>query len=228
MSQENTAVLTLQKVSKSFIVKGETLSILENISLTLNRGEKIAIIGPSGSGKSTLLSLIGLLDKPTSGEIFIDSISTNFQNEQTLAQIRNQKIGFIFQAFELINPFTVRENISVPLEIAPKNTTKASVNSLIQAVGLDARSEALPSTLSGGEKQRVAIARALVNDPQIILADEPTGSLDRETGERVLDLLLSTVSTQNRSLIIITHDENIAKKMDRVFEIKNKTIHERH
>jgi len=227
MSQKNKPLLTLTNVSKSFVVKGENLTIIENVSLTLNPGEKIAIIGPSGSGKSTLLSLIGLLDQPTHGDIFIDGINTNLQNEKTLAKIRNEKIGFIFQAFELINPFTVSENISVPLEIAHKSGTNAQVTALISAVGLEARAEALPSTLSGGEKQRVAIARALSNQPQLILADEPTGSLDRDTGERVLDLLLRAVSMQNCSLIIITHDENIAKKMDRVFEIKNKTIHER-
>lgn len=228
MSQENDSILTLKNVSKSFVVKGENLTILQDVSLTLNRGEKIAIIGPSGSGKSTLLSLIGLLDQPSEGEIFIDGINTNPQNEKTLAKIRNEKIGFIFQAFELINPFTVYENISVPLEVANKPANRELISNLVEAVGLEARSEALPTTLSGGEKQRVAIARALANQPELILADEPTGSLDRETGERVLDLLLKSVSKQNRSLIIITHDEGIANKMDRVFEIKNKTIHERH
>jgi ABC-type lipoprotein export system ATPase subunit len=185
------------------------------------------VVGPSGSGKSTLLSLIGLLDNPTSGSIIIDGIDTAKLSENELADFRNKRIGFIFQGFELISPFTVRENISAPVEIGKKDLDKNKVSSLIEEVGLSHRSESLPLTLSGGEKQRVAIARAISNDPEIILADEPTGSLDRHTGEKVLSLLLDTVNQKGKTLIIITHDESIAKRMDRVFEIKDNSVHER-
>jgi len=140
---------------------------------------------------------------------------------------RNEKIGFIFQSFELISPFTVSENITAPLEIGNKSLNEGDIDTLITQVGLNERRNALPQTLSGGEKQRVAIARALANNPDLILADEPTGSLDRETGRRVISLLLETVAESKRTLIIITHDETITAQMDRVFELKNKTLHER-
>lgn len=222
----DTKVLEVRSVDKSFITPQGTISILENTSFTIHQGEKIAILGPSGSGKSTLLSLIGLLDKPTAGQIVIDGVDTATLTDDQLALFRNERIGFIFQAFELIAPFTVRENIAAPLDIR-RGGEAAQVPKLIDEVGLAHRSEALPFTLSGGEKQRVAIARALVNQPNLILADEPTGSLDRETGERILSLLLESVDVYGKTLIIITHDLSVAEKMDRVFEIRDKAVHER-
>ncbi len=220
-------VLEVAAVGKSFATPQGTISILENTSFTVFAGEKVAIVGPSGSGKSTLLSLIGLLDTPSLGMVAIDGVDTRNLTEDELAKFRNERIGFVFQAFELIAPFTVTENITAPLEIAGKAVSNTHVETLISEVGLEKRSEALPFTLSGGEKQRVAIARALVNQPNLILADEPTGSLDRETGEKVLSLLIDAVDVHGKTLVIITHDASVAAKMDRVFEIRDKAVHER-
>jgi putative ABC transport system ATP-binding protein len=220
-------ILKLHKVSKSFATSSGALSILEEISLCVMPGEKVAIIGPSGSGKSTLLSLLGLLDTPTQGEICIDGEDISTLTENEMAKFRNENIGFIFQSFELISPFTVSENILAPLEIGNKKTSKESLTDILTEVKMLERADALPHTLSGGEKQRVSIARALIHKPKLILADEPTGSLDRDTGERVLKLLLKSVQDYGATLIIITHDESIAARMDRIFEIKNKTVYER-
>ncbi len=220
-------MLKLNQVSKSFVTKQGEISILENVNLHIGAGEKVAIVGPSGSGKSTLLSLIGLLDTPTSGEIVITGESLANLSEAEQAGFRNEKIGFIFQSFELISPFTVTENVMAPLDIAGEKVNQESITNLLDDIGLNNRKEAMPRTLSGGEKQRVAIARALVKKPAIILADEPTGSLDRSTGEKVLTMLLEAVSDSHTTLIIITHDESIAKRMDRVFEIRDKGVYER-
>ncbi len=220
-------ILKLENVSKSFDTTRGQLQILEGVTCAIKKGEKVAIIGPSGSGKSTLLSLIGLLDTPTRGAIEIAGIRIDTLSEQEQAKFRNTYIGFIFQSFELISPFTVKENIAAPLEIGKQTVSPAALSILIQNLGLSERENALPQTLSGGEKQRVAIGRALMNNPALILADEPTGSLDRATGEKVLSMLISAVEHSDTTLIIITHDESIATRMDRVFELKDKTLHER-
>lgn len=229
MNDTNQTIITLNDVVKRFNTPAGMITILENVNLKILKGEKIAIVGPSGSGKSTLLSILGLLDVVTSGEFFLENIKISSLSENELAKLRNEKIGFIFQDFELINPFTVRENVAVPLEI--KSTKNSSfdqrIQNLLGAVEMNHRIDALPKTLSGGEKQRVAIARALINEPDLILADEPTGSLDRVNGQKVLDLLLEAVSLGKKTLIIITHDESIASRMDRVFEIRDKSLHER-
>ena len=226
MSDTDT-ILKLTNLSKTFLSPRGELSILENVSCDIKKGEKIAIVGPSGSGKSTLLSLIGLLDTPTAGTVEIAGVQTESLSEAEQARFRNQKIGFIFQSFELISPFTTEENIAAPQEIAQKTVAKNELTQLIERLGLEERRNAMPQTLSGGEKQRVAIGRALMNNPALILADEPTGSLDRETGERVLSLLIEAVTEPDTTLIIITHDESVASRMDRVFELKNKMLHER-
>lgn len=220
-------ILDLEKVGKSFKTPNGNLEILKNITCQIKQGEKVAIIGPSGSGKSTLLSLIGLLDSPTHGTIKIAGVSTSNLDENKKAIFRNKNIGFIFQSFELISPFTVEENISAPLEIGGLPTDELKLSQMLKNLGITNRREALPQTLSGGEKQRVAIGRALFNNPELILADEPTGSLDRHTGERVLSMLLEAVENSGKTLLIITHDESIASRMDRVFELKDKSLHER-
>lgn len=220
-------LLRLAGVTKHFPTKDGELSIINDASFSIAPGEKIAIVGPSGSGKSTLLSLIGLLDVPSSGDIAIEGVSVKTLNEKALAKLRNESIGFVFQSFELISPFTVSENVAAPLDIAGKSVSKEAVKTLLEEVGLSHRANALPATLSGGERQRVAIARALANSPKLILADEPTGSLDRATGERVLELLLRAVSERSTSLVVITHDDHVASYMDRVFEIKDGTLYER-
>jgi putative ABC transport system ATP-binding protein len=223
----NEPILKIQNVQKIFSTNSGDITILDNVSFEIMPGEKVAIIGPSGSGKSTLLSLIGLLDTPNQGSIIIAGTDTSTIKEKEKAGIRNKKIGFIFQSFELISPFSVSENISAPLDIAGKKISKKSIAKILEETKMTKRANALPYTLSGGEKQRVAIARALIHKPDIILADEPTGSLDRATGERVLSLLLDSVTQNNTTLIIITHDESIANRMDRVFEINEKKVHER-
>ncbi len=224
---ENQPILRMTDVGKRFITDQGEIVILDNVSAQIIPGETVAIIGPSGSGKSTLLSLIGLLDTPTHGDIFIDEQNVKSMSEKDKAQFRNKKIGFIFQSFELISPFSVSENIAAPLEIGGKKVEAGVVEAMLGEVGLTARADALPYTLSGGEKQRVAIARALIHSPALLLADEPTGSLDRATGERVMTLLLDAVTKRDATLVVITHDETIASRMDRVFEIKNQTLHER-
>lgn len=220
-------IVSIEHVHKRFSTAAGDISILENVSALILPGETVAIIGPSGSGKTTLLSLLGLLDVPTEGEITIASRKASELTEREQAQFRNETIGFIFQSFELISPFTVAENVAVPLDIRGTRPTEAAVAKILEEVGLTHRKDALPATLSGGEKQRVAIARALVHEPPIILADEPTGSLDRETGEKVLTLLLEAVSKRQTTLLLITHDESVAARMQRVFEIKDRTLYER-
>ncbi len=225
--QDGEIILKLENVYKSFDTSRGELQILECVTCAIQKGEKVAIIGPSGSGKSTLLSLIGLLDVPTRGTILIKGTEINTLTEKEQAKFRNTNIGFIFQSFELISPFTVRENIAAPLEIGKQPVSEDGLSILIQNLGLRERENALPQTLSGGEKQRVAIGRALMNKPALILADEPTGSLDRATGENVLTILLSAVKVSDTTLLIINHVESIAERMDRVFELKDKTLHER-
>lgn len=223
---EQRTIIELRGVGKHFSDKAGDFTIIQDVNLSIKEGEKVAIIGPSGSGKSTLLSLFAGLDMPTQGEIIVDGVLLSKLNESELAEYRNKTIGIIFQSFELISPFTVKENVETPLLLSGvRNESK--VKDLISRVGLSERSGNIPKTLSGGEKQRVAIARALVNNPKVILADEPTGSLDRETGRKVLELLLEEIGEEKKTLIIITHDLTIAEKMDRVFEVKNKTIHEK-
>ncbi len=220
-------ILSLRNLSKSFDTNRGKLNILDNITCSINKGEKVAIIGPSGSGKSTLLSIIGLLDTPTGGNIEIAGVDVQSLKEEEQAQFRNKNIGIIFQSFELITPFTAEENIKAPLEIGGRVVVEEELNGLISKLELEERRLAMPNTLSGGEKQRVAIGRALINKPAILLADEPTGSLDRATGEKVMALLVEAVEEAETTLLIITHDESIADKMDRVFELKDKTLHER-
>jgi putative ABC transport system ATP-binding protein len=226
VGKKSSPILQLKNVSKTFTDQKEPLTILENVSFSLFEGEKVAIIGPSGSGKSTLLALLAGLDAPTAGEILVRGVPLASHDEKALAEYRNTTIGIIFQSFELVSPFTVRENVETPLLIASKSND-ARVTELVNRVGLLERENSFPATLSGGEKQRVAIARALSHEPAIILADEPTGSLDRNTGGKVLELLLEEVSREGRTLVIITHDISIADKMDRVLVVENKTVHER-
>lgn len=217
--------ISLSNITKTFTTKAGPVVILENLNVEIQEGERVAIVGPSGSGKSTLLSLLAGLDVPTHGTIRVAGTELATLKEKTLAQYRNETIGIIFQSFELVMPFTVEENIAAPLDIKGRSDN-ARVTELLSRVGLTERKNAYPQTLSGGEKQRVAIARALANNPSIILADEPTGSLDRETGKAVLDLLFEEVARQGKTIIVITHDQEIARRMDRVFELREKQLHE--
>ncbi len=227
---EENIIIKIKGLKKEWRDSSIPLVILENANLNIKRGEKVAIVGSSGSGKSTLLSILAGLDKPTEGEVYVkDRLINNLSSDQ-LSEYRNKEVSMIFQSFELISPFNSFENISAPLDIRGglnKKQTKEIVDNLLKEVGLQERSESFPSTLSGGERQRVAIARALSSDTDVILADEPTGSLDRKTGEIVLDLLLKEVEKRGKTLVIITHDMGIAEKMDRIIELKDKNLHER-
>jgi predicted ABC-type transport system involved in lysophospholipase L1 biosynthesis ATPase subunit len=225
---ENT-IIKIEKLKKVFAGGNEPLVIFDNTNLEIKKGEKVAIVGPSGSGKSTLLSLLAGLDKPTSGNIFVKGMKVNGLSENELSKYRNKEVAIIFQSFELISPFNAIENVRAPLDIrggVSYDSISTTANTLLEEVGLIKRKFSFPNTLSGGEKQRVAIARALASDTDIILADEPTGSLDGKTGELILDLLLKEVDKRSKTLIVITHDLRIAERMDRIIELKDRNLHE--
>lgn len=198
--------------------------VLYDINLTFEKESFNSIIGQSGSGKSTLLNIIGTLDKPTSGEVFIDGVSTKEMNKNQLAELRGAKLGFIFQFHYLLPEFTALENVLMPMKVNKKQITPkviARANELMELVGLDDVKDNLANNMSGGQQQRVAIARALMNQPDIILADEPTGNLDSDTTEKVYELLREINRKFKTTFIIITHDRRIAEKADRIIEVKD-------
>jgi len=221
-------MIEIKNISKSYGNKEEVTTIFNNISLQITSGQKIAIIGPSGSGKSTLLSIISGLDKPSTGSVLYDNIDIHNMPEKELSRFRNEKVGIIFQAFELVQFFTAYENVMLPLSIRSgsqsENKNHSTVDSLFESTNLSNRKNSLPATLSGGEQQRVAIARVLASGCDVIFADEPTGNLDSINGKKILDLLLSSVNNNRKTLILITHDMNIAKQMDVIYEIKDGQI----
>ena len=207
-------MIALRDVSKTVQSGSTPLTILHPLSITIARGRFLAIVGPSGSGKSTLLGLIAGLDAPTSGEIRIDGVEITALDEDSLARLRGEKIGFVFQFFHLVPSLTAIENIQVPMEIAGRKDAATRAQALLDEVGLHDRGHHYPSQLSGGEQQRVAIARALANNPPLILADEPTGNLDSTNGRHILDLLLQVRHTRNVTLVLVTHDLNVAAVAD--------------
>jgi putative ABC transport system ATP-binding protein len=227
MHKEAKKIIELVGVTKWFNEgdgkSSRKIEILDKVDLEIFEGEKVAIVGPSGSGKSTILSLIAGLDTPVFGEVLVNGKTINRMSEKELSKYRNEEIGVIFQSFELILPFTVVENVQAPQEIK-KEINKTRVEKLLEEVSLKHKTNSAVTNLSGGEKQRVAIARALSNNPKIILADEPTGSLDRTTGKHVLDLLVNLATNEKRTLIMITHDEEIAKQMDKIYQLKGKKL----
>ena len=207
-------MIELRSVSKTVQSGGQPLTILHPLSLTIARGQTVAIIGPSGSGKSTLLGLIAGLDAPSGGHILIDGVDITTLDEDTLARLRGDKIGFVFQFFHLVPSLTALENILVPMEIAGRRDARQRAQSLLDEVGLHDRGHHYPSQLSGGEQQRIAIARALANDPPLILADEPTGNLDTKNGRHILDLLLQAGRARAATLVLVTHDPSVAAVAD--------------
>ena len=218
-------MIIVKNLSKQFIDGNDTTTIFKDVTFTIETGKRVAIIGPSGSGKSTLISILSGLDKPTTGEVIIDGIDIASLPEQELALFRNRKISIVFQAFELVQFFTAYENVMLPLSIR-NEVDKVTVDNLFKEINLVHRKDSMPSTLSGGEQQRVAIARALASGSEIIFADEPTGNLDAVNGKKILDLFLTTIKEHKKTFIIITHDMNIAKQMDEIYEIKNGCLHE--
>ena len=207
-------MIALRGVSKTVQSGSAPLTILHPLTLDVPDGQCLAIIGPSGSGKSTLLGLIAGLDAPTSGEILIDGVDITRLDEDALARLRGEKIGFVFQFFHLVPSLTALENIQVPMEIAGRADAEARAQALLDEVGLHDRGHHYPSQLSGGEQQRVAIARALANDPPLVLADEPTGNLDSTNGRHILDLLLQVRRTRKVTLVLVTHDLTVAAVAD--------------
>ena len=200
-------------------LEGIYVHALKNANLKINKGEFVAIIGPSGSGKSTFLHLVGGLERPSNGTIKVAGKDICCLSDKELARYRRQKVGFVFQQYNLIPVLNVKENIELPLQLDNKKIDKEYIEDLINLLGLKERKNHLPNQLSGGQQQRVAIARALSAKPSIILADEPTGNLDSKTTEEVMDLLKSSIKKYNQTLIIITHNENIARKADRIISI---------
>ena len=214
-------MIELYKVSKVVPSGTEMLTILQPLDMTIPDGQFVAVVGPSGSGKSTLLGLIAGLDGPTSGEIRIDGQPITAMNEDSLAELRGSKIGFIFQSFHLIPSLTALENIMVPMEIAGVKDAQQRAQRLLEDVDLVARSHHYPSQLSGGEQQRVAIARAFANDPSIMLADEPTGNLDSHNGRHVFELMVEMNRKRNATLVLVTHDHELAALADRRISLRD-------
>lgn len=215
-------LVTLTGISKHYKSGDEEVRALDSVSLSINKGEFLSILGPSGSGKSTLMNMLGCLDKPTLGEYYLNSQDVSALSGNQLAKIRNQNIGFVFQSFNLLEYASALENVALPLVYrgvkAAERRKKAAA--LLERVGLGDRMHHKPNQLSGGQKQRVAIARALVNDPQIILADEPTGALDSKSGAEI-DALFNELHREGRTLIIVTHDNALAQRTKRIINIKD-------
>lgn len=222
-------LIELNQVTKIYELGGEKIYALHKVDLTINKGEFIAIVGPSGSGKSTLANIIGGLDKPTSGEVIVDETNIAKASDAYLSLYRNKKIGFIFQSFNLQPVYTALENVMIPLILAgmdPKSRKERAKNCL-KAVGLEDRINHKPYQLSGGQRQRVCIARSLANNPEIIIADEPTGNLDSKKGEEIIEMLKILNDKLKITLFIITHDMQIAKQAQRIITIKDGELSEK-
>ena len=221
--------ISCENIYKSFIHENEEMSVLENINISINKKETIAITGPSGSGKSTMLQLLAGLDKPTKGNVSIDNQNIQSLSELKKSELRLNSFGFVYQFHHLLEDLNVFENILIPQQLQNINASKDSidkVNHLLDDLGLTSRATYLPWKLSGGEKQRVAIARAIINDPEFLFLDEPTGNLDDKNSEIVQDLIMSIAKKYDMTLILSTHDINFANKMNTIYKINNKTINE--
>jgi len=213
-------MIAVQHVFKSVTDSTGSLTILRDIDFTLNKGETAAIVGASGSGKSTLLSIVAGLDTPTSGTVHIDGVDLFAMDEDQRAALRSQKVGFVFQSFQLLGNLTALENVMLPLELAGRRDARATATHMLQRVGLGERLSSYPKVLSGGEQQRVALARAFVVQPAVLLADEPTGSLDFATGGKIMELMFDLNREQGTTLVLVTHDRGIAQRCERRITIE--------
>jgi putative ABC transport system ATP-binding protein len=220
------AILAVQRVCKSVRDATGTLDILRDVNFTLQRGQTVAIVGASGSGKSTLLTLLAGLDTPSSGTVHLDGTDLFALNEDQRAALRAQKVGFVFQSFQLLGNLTALENVMLPLELAGRRDARQTAMQMLERVGLGARLGHYPKLLSGGEQQRVALARAFVVHPAVLLADEPTGSLDFATGERIMQLMFDLNREQGTTLVLVTHDRAIADRCERRIHIEAGQAHE--
>ena len=217
-------ILRVENLNKSY-GKGEAkVEALKNVNLSINKGEFVVIVGPSGSGKSTLLHLIGGVDKPTSGKVFINDVDIYNLKEKDLSIFRRRNVGLIYQFYNLIPVLSVKENILLPAELDNRKIEKEYLDDLLKTLGLKERENHLPNELSGGQQQRTSIGRALINRPSIVLADEPTGNLDSKNSKEVIELLKLSVKKYKQTLIMITHDTSIALQADRVITIEDGTI----
>jgi putative ABC transport system ATP-binding protein len=219
----NSQILAVNNLTKTFKSGDHSLTVLNNVSFSIEKGLTCAIVGPSGSGKTTLLGLCAGLDKPSSGNVVLNGQEISSYSESQLSKIRNEQIGFVFQSFQLIPTLTALENVMVPIELrgVPYHEVENRALSLLTNVGLGERTHHYPNQLSGGEQQRVGIARAFIHKPTVLFADEPTGNLDGETGSQIEHLLFELNRDQGTTLIIVTHDRDLAAKCDRVIEMKN-------
>lgn len=219
-------ILQVDNLTKTFRQGKNTICVLDNISLSVKKGEVIALVGPSGCGKTTLLQNLGLLDKPDHGQIIINNIDYNDKSDSIRTRCRLENLGFIYQAYNLLSDFTALENCMMPLLIAniSKKIARVQAEEILTTLGLEHRFNHYPSQLSGGEQQRVAIARSLIHKPSLVLADEPTGNLDQENAKKVINLLIETSRKMHTSLIIVTHNLEIVKNVDRILTINSARI----
>ena len=215
-------MIKIRNLSKYYLLGGRNKVVaLQNIDMTVTSGEFVSIVGASGSGKSTLLNIIGCIDQPSSGDVYIDNIKIDYKNISSLVHLHRQTIGFVFQSFNLIPTMTALENVGYPMYFnrIPRSRREIRAMELLESVELGDRAQHLPSELSGGEQQRVAIARALANEPRLILADEPTGNIDSKTGKVILDLMKRVNKEQGITFVVTTHDLNLANSADRMIKI---------
>lgn len=217
-------ILRVENLTKTYGKGNTSVTALDNVSFSVNKGEFVAIIGPSGSGKSTLLHIIGGVDTPTSGKVFVEDQDIYSLNESQLAIFRRRQIGLIYQFYNLIPILNVKENITLPLLLDGRSIDEDYLNDIINTLGLEGRLNHLPNELSGGQQQRVSIGRALINNPALVLADEPTGNLDSKNSEEIVGLLKLYNQMYNQTLILITHDERIALQADRIISIEDGRI----
>ncbi len=219
-----TAVLRVEHLTKTYRSGERTLTVLRDVSLSVQEGSRCAIVGPSGSGKTTLLGLCAGLDRPTSGSVALNGVGLNDLNEDELAQVRNQHVGFVFPTFQLIPTLTALENVVVPIELRGESGVRRRAMELLEQVGLGDRLNHYPAQLSGGEQQRVSLARAFINQPKILFADEPTGNLDGETAEKISDLLFDLNEATGTTLVLVTHNLELAQRTQRIIRLKAGSI----